>query len=48
MFSVMGLTSGVLSLFFPDTHNVKLPDTIEEAINLKKKTGYGKCQTDVT
>lgn len=32
----MALISSVLILLLPETINIKLPDTIEEAINLKK------------
>lgn len=31
MFGSMSLVSGVLAFWFPETHNVKLPDTVEEA-----------------
>jgi hypothetical protein len=30
----MGIIAGLLSLLFPETLNVKLPDTIEEAENI--------------
>lgn len=34
LFGIFGLIAGVLSFKFPETHNRKLPDTIEEAIEL--------------
>lgn len=31
------ILSGLLVLFFPETFNAKLPDTVEDAINIGKK-----------
>ncbi|KRT83419.1 membrane transporter, partial [Oryctes borbonicus] len=39
LFSVMACSSGLLCLLFPETNNVELPDTIEEAEALGKKKG---------
>ncbi|CAH0552808.1 unnamed protein product [Brassicogethes aeneus] len=36
MFSSMSLIAGLLTLLFPETHNTKLPDTMEEAIEIGK------------
>lgn len=36
MFGVMSVFSGLLALYFPETLNVKLPDTVEEAENIGK------------
>ncbi|XP_026286905.1 organic cation transporter protein isoform X1 [Frankliniella occidentalis] len=43
LFGTMSLISGLLALVFPETHNTKLPDTIEEAENIgkSKKKGGG-------
>lgn len=45
LFGSMSLVSGLLALVFPETHNTKLPDTIEEAENIgrsgKKSGGDG-------
>ncbi|XP_017772586.1 PREDICTED: organic cation transporter protein-like [Nicrophorus vespilloides] len=38
LFGIMGTISAFLSLLFPETLNTKLPDTIEEAINIGKST----------
>lgn len=38
LFGAFSVVAGVLSLSFPETANCKLPDTIEEVMNL------GKCQ----
>ncbi|KAJ8943341.1 hypothetical protein NQ318_000556 [Aromia moschata] len=35
-FAVMSVIAGLLSLLFPETLNIKLPDTIEEAENISK------------
>lgn len=37
MFAIIACTSGTLALLFPETLNTKLPDTIQEAINIGKK-----------
>ncbi|KAK9678949.1 Sugar transporter [Popillia japonica] len=37
LFSGMAAVAGLLTLFFPETLNTKLPDTIEEAVNIGKK-----------
>jgi OCT family organic cation transporter-like MFS transporter 1 len=37
LFGVMSVFSGLLALYFPETLNVKLPDTIEEAENIGKR-----------
>lgn len=31
MFGILGFTSGVMTLFFPETLNASLPNTIDEA-----------------
>lgn len=36
LFGGTALTSGSLILFFPETLNIRLPDTIEEAENIGK------------
>ncbi|XP_023709170.1 organic cation transporter protein isoform X4 [Cryptotermes secundus] len=36
LFSAMSVFSGLLALYFPETLNAKLPDTIEEAENIGK------------
>ncbi|KAJ1531644.1 hypothetical protein ONE63_000315 [Megalurothrips usitatus] len=42
LFGTMSLISGLLALVFPETHNTKLPDSIEEAENIgKKNNGAG-------
>lgn len=38
MFGMIACTSGVTALLFPETLNIKLPDTIEEAVNIGKNT----------
>ncbi|KAK4883424.1 hypothetical protein RN001_006743 [Aquatica leii] len=35
LFAVMAAISGVLSLYFPETNNIELPDTIQQAEELK-------------
>lgn len=37
IFAGTAITSGLLILNFPETLNIKLPDTIEEAENLVRK-----------
>jgi hypothetical protein len=37
LFGAMSVFSGLLALYFPETLNVKLPDTIEEAENIGKQ-----------
>lgn len=37
LFGTMSVTSGLLVLFFPETLNTKLPDTIEEAEVIGRK-----------
>ncbi|KAK4883421.1 hypothetical protein RN001_006740 [Aquatica leii] len=37
LFGIMAAISGVLSLYFPETTNIKLPDTIEEAEKIGKR-----------
>lgn len=34
----MSVVAGLLSLLFPETTNVKLPDTVEEALALGKSS----------
>jgi OCT family organic cation transporter-like MFS transporter 1 len=36
LFGIMSMFSGLLALYFPETLNVKLPDTVEEAENIGK------------
>jgi OCT family organic cation transporter-like MFS transporter 4/5 len=36
LFGAMSVFSGLLALYFPETLNAKLPDTIEEAENIGK------------
>lgn len=36
MFTSMATIAGLLTLLFPETLNIKLPDTIEEAENIGK------------
>ena len=36
LFGAISLFSGLLALYFPETHHTKLPDTIEEAENIGK------------
>lgn len=36
LFGGISLFSGLLALYFPETHHTKLPDTIEEAENIGK------------
>lgn len=43
LFAGMSTLSGLLSLFFPETLNVKLPDTIREAEEIGKKRGKEKA-----
>lgn len=37
LYSGSAILSGLMVLQFPETFNTKLPDTIEEAINIGKK-----------
>ncbi|XP_072392026.1 solute carrier family 22 member 3-like [Diabrotica undecimpunctata] len=37
LFAIMGSISGTLALLFPETLNTKLPQTIQEAINIGKR-----------
>ncbi|KAF5303508.1 hypothetical protein FQR65_LT08207 [Abscondita terminalis] len=39
LFGIMSATSGVLSLYFPETTNIELPDTIQEAEQIGKNIG---------
>ncbi|XP_034253555.1 organic cation transporter protein-like isoform X2 [Thrips palmi] len=41
LFGSMSLASGLLALVFPETHNTKLPDNIEEAENIGKPAKKG-------
>lgn len=41
LFGSMSLASGLLALIFPETHNTKLPDNIEEAENIGKAAKKG-------
>ncbi|XP_074033457.1 solute carrier family 22 member 4 [Leptinotarsa decemlineata] len=34
IFGIIAVTAGILSLFFPETVDTKLPETIEEAVNM--------------
>jgi hypothetical protein len=36
MFTTMAIIAGLLSLLFPETLGIKLPDTIEEAVSIGK------------
>lgn len=36
LFGGISLFSGILALYFPETHHAKLPDTVEEAENIGK------------
>ncbi|CAH1173867.1 unnamed protein product [Phaedon cochleariae] len=36
-FSVMSVVAGLLTMLFPETSNIKLPDTIEEAENISSR-----------
>ncbi|XP_052872165.1 organic cation transporter protein-like [Anopheles cruzii] len=38
LFGCLGITSGVAILQFPETLNVELPDTLEDAMNMHDKT----------
>ncbi|XP_065157242.1 organic cation transporter protein-like [Atheta coriaria] len=42
LFASMAGTSGLLSLFFPETLNVKLPDTIVDAVNMGRQENNNK------
>ncbi|XP_063909141.1 solute carrier family 22 member 3-like isoform X1 [Zophobas morio] len=43
LFTGMATIAGLLTLLFPETLNIKLPDTIDEAVNIgKKKTDNSK------
>jgi hypothetical protein len=50
LFGGMSVFSGLLALYFPETLNVKLPDTIEEAENIGKHrrhiNGDSKYETE--
>lgn len=37
IFGSMATIAGLLALLFPETLNIKLPDTIEEAENIGRK-----------
>nr|XP_023012269.1 solute carrier family 22 member 3-like [Leptinotarsa decemlineata] len=41
IFGILSLIAGVLALFFPETLNTKLPETIEDAVNIGK-TSVGR------
>jgi hypothetical protein len=53
LFGGIALFSGLLALYFPETHHAKLPDTVEEAENIGKNRRHinddSKCdaQQDV-
>jgi hypothetical protein len=36
MFTAMAIIAGLLTLLFPETLGIKLPDTIEEAVSIGK------------
>lgn len=38
LFGTVAFTAGLLSILLPETLGIKLPDTIEEAENIGKKT----------
>lgn len=38
----MSVIAGILTMLFPETLNTKLPDTIEEAINIGKNKNTDK------
>lgn len=43
LFGIVAIAAGITSLTFPETVGIKLPDTIDEAINIgksKKRTIY--------
>jgi hypothetical protein len=40
LFGGISLFSGLLAFYFPETHHAKLPDTVEEAENIGKKTRH--------
>lgn len=43
MFASMATIAGFLTLLFPETLHIKLPDTIEEAVSIgKRKNGLPK------
>lgn len=54
LFGVLGLTAGAMTLLLPETKGVALPETIEEAENLgrkskaKENTIYLQVQTGKT
>ncbi|XP_031339277.1 organic cation transporter protein-like isoform X2 [Photinus pyralis] len=45
LFGITSLMSGVLCLKFPETKDVKLPDTIDESISIGTKKEITRCNT---
>ncbi|CAH0553689.1 unnamed protein product [Brassicogethes aeneus] len=47
IFAILAGTSGVLSLYLPETLNTKLPETVEEAVNIgkTKDLNFSSCNT---
>ncbi|KAJ8921589.1 hypothetical protein NQ315_010494 [Exocentrus adspersus] len=45
-FAVMSVIAGFLTLLFPETANTELPDTIEEAENISRRTKKSKNPTN--
>lgn len=37
LFGILAGTSGLLCLLFPETLNIKLPDSISEAVEIKQQ-----------
>jgi len=46
MFGAMSLTSGLMSLLFPETHGTKLPDSVKEAEDIGKSSSKFRNQSD--
>lgn len=38
LFGIIAFVGGILTLFLPETLNTKLPETVEDAENLGRKT----------
>lgn len=38
LFGIIAFVGGILTLFLPETLNTKLPETVEDAENLDRKT----------
>lgn len=36
LFGIVSFVAGILSLYFPETVGIRLPDTIDEALNIGK------------